>query len=235
MNFVKKGNKLLVCFEAREIVLLLLSKNSDKIIEIAEISLINSNQAEKFVFQMAKNSANSKDYELWTGIFSLLDEFNGDCRFCFYLKDKFDPRRNEVKTFSDLESYKEDPPDIVVQDKRGFFEYELKRYRDKLVENELMPFIERKIIKHYSSQYNFLIILQPKPGTSLSGSVFEKLHAQLVGLNLERNPGKIFLHYNSRNNESVFVEIFPQLTITKRPFETGSNQIKRLFMGLGGS
>lgn len=229
MNFVKKEDKLLICFEPQEFLLMLLSKDSDKLIKIAETSMRDPKEAKESVSQMAEDSANSKEYELWTGIFSLLEEFKGKCKFCFYLKDKFDPRRNEIKNFSDLESFKEDPPDIVVQTEKALFEYELKRYRDKLTKNELLSFIEKKIIKHYSNQYNFLIILQPKPGTSLSSTLFEKLHDELTKKSVVRNPGKIFLHYNSKNKESVFVEIYPQLVVTKRPFRKGSDQVKELF------
>lgn len=230
MEFIKINDKMLICFSAKELTELLLSKNNKKILVLAKNNLKNLRNTKKDILQIARTSANSKDYELWTGIFSLYEEFKGDCKFCFYLKDTFSMDKDTITTIQDLEKFKEEnsPVDIAVLNKDGLHKFQLKRYRKKLTEAELWTFVEEKIIKHYSNALNFLIILQPKPGSSLSLDIFKSLHNRLIRLKLIKTPGKIFFHYNRMNKNFVFVEIFPEFRISERPFKKGSEQIKEI-------
>lgn len=221
---------MLICFSARELTELLLSKNNKKIFVLAKNNLKNLRNTKKDILQIARTSANSKDYELWTGIFSLYEEFKEDCKFCFYLKDMFSINKNTITTIQDLEKFKEEnsPVDIAVLNKDNLKEFQLKRYREKLSEDELWNFVEKKIIKHYSNALNFLVILQPKQGSFLSLDILKSLHNRLIKLKLTKNLGKIVFHYNQMNKNFVFVEIFPEFKISKRPFKKGSEQIKEI-------
>lgn len=215
MKFLKKSQKILVCFEAQELITLLLSKDLKKILKLTTDNLDNLKNVGQRISQLVTQSTNSKDYELWTGVFSLYEEFERNCEFCFYLKDTFNPKKDTIITFTDLLKFKQDPPDIVVYHRGSFFEFELKRYRDSLSENNLLAFISKKIINYYSDPYNFLIILQPKPHTFVSLNIFKALHENVVQLALKRNIGKIAFSFNQNNKEMIFVTVFPKLAMHK--------------------
>lgn len=228
MRYLKNNQRLLVCFSIQELIALLLLKDFRKIYGLAINNLYDLEKAKEPVFKLSKISANSKNYEIWVGIFDLYEEFNRDCEFCFYLKGDFDPHKDSINSLSDLEKFKEDPPDIAIYHKGQFAEFELKRFRDKLSEQDLFDFIDKKIIRHYSDLYNFLIVLQPKPWTNLSFEIFKALHKKIVEQKLERNLGKIVFSFNQNNREMVFVTVFPELNYRKRTFKKGSEQVKKI-------
>ncbi len=182
MKICKVKMRLMACFNIEELCNLLLWPLESSLLSTAlEARLkgkkIDKESLQKSVVQFRKNSAKSKDYEYWTAIFSLYEDVGVGSEICFYLKDSFGPNKDTIISYADLEKFKKDPPDVIIKHKtNGFLEFELKRYMDELTEDNLFNFIDKKIFKHYGTAFNFLVILQNKPGTQLHDSIFENLY-----------------------------------------------------------
>jgi len=227
MKILKNNYKFLICFNAKELVLLLLSENFDEDLIYLINNLNNFKKAKKIAKEWAKKSVNSKNYELWTAIFNLYEDFDKNCDFCFYLKDNVEINKIFIRNLNDLEKIKEDPPDIVIYKGGKFAEFELKRYRGNLNEIDLYHFIEEEIIKHYSEPYNFLIILQPKPGTKLSYEIFKKIYEKFKKIS-SKKLGRIVISFNQNNKEMIYVSIYPEFGFVKKNLLRGSDQIKEI-------
>lgn len=233
MNLYKINTKLAVCFTAKELAdllmwpveLALLHKSLEARLEGKKI---DDETLRESVLQLGKDSANSKDYEYWTAIFSLHEDFGKNCEICFYLKDTFNPHRDLITTNADLEKFKQDPPDVMLKHKSsGYAEFELKRYRDKLNEDGLLTFIKNKILR-YSVPFNYCIILQHTAGTEMPQMIFENLHKRIEELTIKRDLGKICFIFNANNQYMIFAHVYPKLYVYKQPFISGSNQVKNL-------
>ena len=116
MKLYKRNQRILISFEIKEFIIILLSKDFEEIINLASDNPDNLEHAKQASFKLGTKSANSKDYEFWTGVFSLYEEFERNCEFCFYLNDRFNPKVDSINTLEDLEKFKkgEDPPVIIV-------------------------------------------------------------------------------------------------------------------------
>lgn len=217
MKILRFNGKLVACFSAKEIANLLVLKFFTKLFSKEELK--NEPYDSETVFNYIRNLSNqtidSTDYEFYTAILELYDLFENKCEICFNLKTTFDPQINKITSIKDLYSYREDPPDIIIRHEGKFYEFELKRYRDKFNFDELLSFLKNKIIMHYSGRYNFLIILQLKPYSNIDLDIFKQLHEKLK---LEKNqPGIIAFSLNKNNEEMLLVRILPDLNISKRP------------------
>lgn len=233
MNLRKANTKLMACFSVKELVDLLLWP--------VEVSLLNKTLESRLegkkiddaalgdtVLGWSKDSANSRDYEYWAAIFSLYEDFGEGSEICFYLKDTFNHHKDSITSYSDLEKFKQDPPDVVIKSKQnGYAEFELKRYRGKLNEEGLVTFIKNKILR-YSVPFNFCIILQLNPGTVLPQMIFENLHKAIKELPIQRNLGNICFIFNANNQHMIFAHVYPDLNVYKQPFSSGSVQVKKL-------
>lgn len=212
----------MACFAPHELAFLVLSKDFPVILKIAENNLKNLNNAKILTNKLTQTSVNSKAYEYFIAIFDLYELFHDNCQFCFNLNSKFNQSSDRINTLDDLEKYRLDPPDIIVYHQKNLLDFEFKRYRGKLSTELLYDFINRKIINHYSDyKCNYYIILQPAPNTTLDLDIFENLHKKINKLN--RKIGKIAFSLNNNNKEMLVVSIFPDLTISKRPFMQGSS------------
>jgi hypothetical protein len=154
MNICKVDTKLMACFTIKELV--------DLLMWPVELSLLNKTlnarlEGKKIddttlgglAIEWGKSSADSKDYEYWSAIFSLYEDFGDNSEICFYVKDTFNPHKDSISSYTDLEKFKQDPPDVVIKNKQnGYAEFELKRYRGELDEEGLVTFIKNKIL-HY--------------------------------------------------------------------------------------
>lgn len=227
MKFLKHKQKILICFTPQELTVLLLSKHFKILVNLALNNINNLEKAKIIASQLGEKFANSKNYELWTGIFYLYDDFEKNCYFCFYLKDNIEINKILIRNLDDFEKIKEDPPDIVIYNEGKFAEFELKRYRGNLNEKDLYDFIEKKIIKHYSKSYNFLILLQPKPWTKLSYEIFKKT-CEKIKKNSSKNLEKIVISFNQSNKEIIYVSIYPELIFIKKKFLKGGDKIKEI-------
>ena len=177
----------------------------------------NETELATYIKELADNSVDSTDYEFFISILDLYKQFNKECDFCFNLNSKFNFKKDIIKNLDELSHFREDPPDVIVKWRGNFFEFELKRYRGKLTADSLFSFIRDKIIMHYSGYSNFLIILQPKPGTGLSFNIFKDIHTRIKKLN--RYNGIIGFSLNDNNKELILARVSPKLEIYKVPFE----------------
>ena len=233
MKLYKVTGKLMACFTVKELVDLLLWP--------VELSLLNKTlnarlEGKKIddailgelVLEWGKGSANSKDYEYWSAIFSLYEDFGENSEICFYLKDTFNPHKDSIISYSDLEKFKQDPPDVVIKNElNGYAEFELKRYRGELSKDGLVTFIKNKILR-YSVPFNYCIILQHTFGTVLPQMIFENLHKEIKKLQIKRDLGNICFIFNANNQHMIFAHVYPELNVYKQSFSSGLDQVKKL-------
>ena len=233
MKLYKDTGKLMACFTVKELVDLLLwpvelSFLNKTLNARSEGKKIDDATLGEIAIEWGKGSANSKDYEYWSAIFSLYEDFGDNSEICFYLKDTFNPHKDSIASYLDLEKFKQDPPDVIIKNKQnGYAEFELKRYREELNEEGLVTFIKNKILR-YSVPFNFCIILQHNPGTVLPQMIFEDLHKSIKELPIKRNLGNICFIFNANNQHMIFAHVYPELNVYKQPFSSGSDQIKKL-------
>lgn len=169
----------------------------------------DSKEVKDFINELAKKSVDSKEYEYYSALLDLYHAFEKNCDFCFKLKSNFDPKQHQIKTIDDIERFKDDPPDVIVKYKGSEYPFELKRYRGKVIFDDLYAFIKKNIVDHYSGKQNFLIILQPNSGSNIDLNIFEQMHEKLK---TEKNqPGYIGLTFNHDNNEIVTIRVLPNL------------------------
>ncbi len=218
MKILKFKGQLKVCFSSKEIASMLVSRFFGRLFAAKEFKdqSYDSPVVSDYIKKLANLSADSTDYELFTSILDLYQQFEKNCEFCFNLKGAFNPKRDRITNIDDLNRYREDPPDVIVFYKNNFYEFELKRYRGEFTLDKLEIFLKKKIINHYSGKSNFLVILQLKPYTGIDLDIFRKLHESLKK---EINqPGIIGFSLNCNNEEMLLVRILPQLDMSKRPY-----------------
>jgi len=218
MEILRFNGKLIVCFSAKEIVSLLILKFFHQLFSNEELKNepYDSKKVSDFIKELSRQSINSKDYEFYTGILDLYEFFEKNCKLCFYLKNSFNPRTDQITSIDEIYCYRDDPPDIIVRHKGSFYEFELKRYRNEFNLDKLSNFLKKKIIQHYSGKQNFLVILQLKPHSNIDLDIFRQLHEVLK---CEKNqPGIIGFSFNKDNKEIILIRILPELNISKRPY-----------------
>lgn len=234
MKIRKVDMRLMVCFEIREFVDLLLWPVESLLLSTTlnarlEGKEINEEVLKQSAVKFGKNSANSKDYEYWTAIFSLYEDVGDGVGICFYLKNTFNPQQNTINSYAELEEFKEDPPDVIIEHKSGgFSEFELKRYRGEPTEDSIFKFIDEKILKHYSTAFNFCIILQHESETKIPESIFKNLFNRIKNASIKRDLGRICIMFNANNQSMIFAHIYPEFSMYKTPFISGSNQLKNI-------
>ncbi len=233
MKLSKANTQLMACFTVKELVDLLmwpveLSLLNETLNARLEGKKIDDATLGELAIEWGKSSADSKDYEYWSAIFSLYEDFGDDSEICFYLKDTFNPHKDSIASYSDLEKFKQDPPDVIIKNKlNGYAEFELKRYRGELSEEGLVTFIKNKILR-YSVPFNYCIILQHTSGTVMPQMLFENLHKEIKKLPLKRDLGNICFIFNANNQHMIFAHVYPELDVYKQPFNSGSDQVKKL-------
>ena len=233
MNLRKVNTKVMACFTLKELVGLLMWPVEvsllNKTLEARlEGKIIDDSALGDSVLSWSKDSANSKDYEYWTAIFSLYEDFGEGSEICFFLKDTFNHHKDSITSYSDLEKFKQDPPDVVIKNRlNSYAEFELKRYRGELSEGGLVTFIKNKIIS-YSVPFNYCIILQHASGTLLPQMIFENLHKEIKKLPIQRDLGDICIIFNANNEHMIFAHVYPRLNVYKQPFSSGSDQVEKL-------
>lgn len=218
MTINKTDGKLRACFSAKELAYLIISKFFTNLSTQIKSEPYNTAHISEYIKGLANDSVDSHDYEFFTSILDLYEQFGKNCNFCFNLKNSFDPVKSKVQTLDDLSFYREDPPDVIVLYKSNYFEFELKRYRGNLTFESLYDFVMKKIITHYSGKSNYLIILQPEPNSGISYDVFKKLHENIR--KEKRLPGIIGFSLNNDNKEMILVRVFPKLEVSKRKYNS---------------
>lgn len=234
MKIRKMDMRFMVCFEIKELVDLLLWPVESFLLSTTlnarmEGKEINEEVLKQSAIKFGKNSANSKDYEYWAAIFSLYEDVGDGVGICFYLKNTFNPLQNTINSFDELKKFKDDPPDVIIERKSGSFsEFELKRYKGELSENNIFKFIDEKILKHYSTAFNFCIILQNKPETKIPELIFKNLFNKIKKASIKRDLGRICIMFNANNQSMIFSHIYPEFSMYKTPFVSGSSQFKNI-------
>ncbi len=236
MNLDKIGLKQVVYFSTTELVELLLyalehlllGKMLDsRLTNGAEIDL---GSLEQLVKKQTEIKANSKEHEYWMAIFSLMSEFGEQSEIGFYLEDKFNKGKDHIDSLKDLETFKQENNqcDVIIKNKRKVYEFQLKRYRDEWSEKALSDFIKKKILQ-YSDPTNYLITIQSNIVGPISLDLLENLSSNLGKLTIKKDLGIICFTFNANNEHTITVRIYPDYRVTKQPFVSGSDQVKKLY------
>lgn len=223
MKILKSKEGLRVCFSAKEIAILLVSRFFNKLFskESLKTESYDSTLIAEYIKKLAKDSVDSVDYELFVAIMDLYYQFEKECEFCFNLKSSFEPTKDKIQNIDDLYKFRDDPPDVIVLYKGNYFEFELKRYRGEMTYENLYSFVKKKIILHYSGKTNFLIILQPSIFSNVSLEIFNKIHEEL--LKEKNQPGHIGFTFNNNNSEIYLIRVLPKLEQSKRSYRTDAD------------
>lgn len=221
MQIIKVDGNLRACFTPKELAILIMNDYTSKFNK----AITNPDPRRKNIpiqTYLAGITQESKDYEYFVAIFDLYELFEKNCEMCFNLNNKFELRKSSIISIGDLCKYREDPPDVIIKHKNMYYEFELKRYRGAIDVDSLYLFVSDKIIKHYTGKTNYLILLQSKPGSAISGEMFIKLHDKLKIDS--KFPGILAFTFNNDNKEMVLVRVFPDLNQNRRPLKSGSEQ-----------
>ncbi len=218
MKIFKSGGQLKACFSSKEIANLLISNFFSQLFSAEKLKNepYDSSIVSDYIKKLSDQSVDSTDYELFTSILDLYEQFEKNCEFCFNLKNTFNSKVNKITSINELYRYREDPPDVIVFYKNNFYEFELKRYRDEFNFDKLRTFIRKRVIMHYSGKSNYLIILQLKPNSNIDFNIFKELHESLKK---EINqPGIIGFSLNNNNQEMILIRILPEFNMSKRQY-----------------
>ncbi|HCC84483.1 MAG TPA: hypothetical protein DEP87_02275 [Candidatus Pacebacteria bacterium] len=236
MTLDKIGLKQVVYFGTTELVelllepleFLLLGKMLDS--RLMNGKEIDSGSLEQLVKKQTKIKSNSKEYEYWVAIFSLISEFGEHSEIGFYLEDKFNRRRDRIDSLKDLEAFKQENNqcDVIIKNERKVYEFQLKRYRDEWTEKALFDFIKKKILQ-YSDPINYLIAIQSNVVGPISLEFLENLSSNLGKLAIKKDLGIICFTFNANNEHIITVRVYPDYRVTKQPFVSGSDQVKKLY------
>jgi len=218
MKIFKSEGQSKVCFSPKKIANFLISNFFSQLFSAEKLKneSYDSTMVSDYIKKLADQSVDSIDYELFTSILDLYEQFGKNCEFCFNLKNTFNPKVNKITNMNELYRYREDPPDVIVFYKNNFYEFELKRYRDEFTLKKLCIFVKKKILMHYSGKSNFLIILQLKPNSNIDLNIFRELHENLK--KEVNQPGIIGFSLNNNNQEMILIRVLPELNMSKRQF-----------------
>lgn len=230
MKFIKINQRILVCFSAKELIELVFGEDLFEVVNLAVKKFPRYPQDE--VVNMAEENANLRDrHEIYVAVLGLYQEFGNKCDFCFYLKDSFNYKKDKINNFDELVEAKTDPPDLIIYYQKNVYEFELKRYRGSLEIANMFSFLEEKILR-YSNPLNFLIILQPPSFSNISFEVFEELSQKFKEVAEKSDINcRVCYSFNANNEEMIFVYIYPEYQVYKRPLVRGSEQIKTMLKG----
>lgn len=224
---VKSTLAIRACFSTKELLDLLISQDANTIFDLAKKSLISPKETHAQILSLAMYRSRSKDYEYWSAIFALFDLFSDITNFCFNLKNTFNPAKDTISSIGDLEKYKDDPPDVIVQTDKGFIEFELKRFNKAINFTTLSTFLNTKIIKHYSNHdRNYFVLIQTIQSDEVNLEVFKEVYTWIRSNNI--NPGTIAFSLNNMNKEIYTIIVWPQIQIINRPFIRGSKQFSEI-------
>lgn len=229
MKFFKVKSTLAtrVCFTTNEIANLVFSKDYEKIAEIVKENFGNEKEIVDKVKALSEINAKSKNYEYWTALFALYDIFSNVTHICFNLKNTFNSIKDSIDNIQDLEKYKDDPPDVIVQTDKGFIEFELKRFNKAINLTTLSTFLNTKIIKYYSNHdRNYFVLIQTIQSDEVNLEVFKEVYSWIRSNNI--NPGTIAFSLNNMNKEIYTIIVWPQFQIINRPFIRGSKQFSQI-------
>ena len=88
--------------------------------------------------------------------------------------------------------------------------------------------IDGKILKHYSTAFNFCIILQHKSETKIPELFFKNLFNRIKNASIKRDLGRICIMFNENNQSMIFAHIYPEVSMYKTPFVSGSSQLRNI-------
>jgi len=185
------------------------------------------NKMEQIVGPVSNKLANDRDeHEIIFPLFSMLDFYKDSEGVCFSMRKGFDPNKNQFNTLQGLINARsvDADNDFIIQTKKGFIFFQLKRYRGELNNSDFFNFIKEKM-QHYGNNLGFtnlLIIPQAKPYSKFKID-FYKLHADIKSLDL-KSESEILLTYNEMNKNNVIIRLYPKLSKMSLPFTLPSKK-----------
>lgn len=226
MNIIKANGSLQASFSDHELTTMIVSKFFANLADGLNCKEYSIDKINDYIKKLADKSADTTEYEYLTAVLELKHQFDDNCRFNFKLKDSFDLKKDTIKNIDDLNKFKIDPPDVIIDFKNNLYEFELKRYRDELDLDHLFVFIKNKILDHYSIKENYFIILQPKAFVKFDFSIFKGLSQKIREEN--KDLGIISLSMNNNNTEMITTQLFPEFKSWKRPYKSETIEISEM-------
>lgn len=226
MNIIKTNGSLQASFSDHELTTMIVSKFFANLADGLNRKEYSIDKINDYIKKLADKSVDTTEYEYLTAVLELKHQFDDNCRFNFKLKDSFNLKKDTIKNIDELNKFKIDPPDVIVDFKDNLYEFELKRYRDELDLDHLFVFIKNKILDHYSIKANYFIILQPKPFVKFDFNIFKELAKKITDEN--KDLGIISLSMNNNNTEMITTQLFPEFKSWKRPYENEAIEISEM-------
>src|SRR3989339_771918 len=90
MKLIKTDGKFKICFSAKELTLLVIAKFFSDLAKKIKKGSIDTLDISSYIKQLADQTADSTDYEFFTSVLDLHEQFEKNCEFCFNLKITFD-------------------------------------------------------------------------------------------------------------------------------------------------
>jgi len=224
VNFYKKKNVNIVCFDKDELLKLFeTAKKSEIVNELSKQKISfddlkkNPAEMERVAGILSQKTANDRDeHEIFGVLYVFIDFYEGS-EICFELKSDFNPKEDTINSLDDLNRHRADPPDFIVKSTDGLREFELKRYRNALDTDTILKFITEKV-QHYGNDLgdmNLLLLLQ-SDAYDVSKIEFHDLHEKIQNLKFSFE-GQILISYNENNKDLVINQVYPDLTTSKIP------------------
>ena len=168
-----------------------------------------------------------EDVEVFLAAYMTIGFFGTTNKVCFYMKDTFDPKKDDVSSIQLLKkNIKENHiTDFGLLADDGLRLFQVKAYKGKCNAKEFIEFLEKKL-KHYSldlGSTNLHITLQSKGG--IEEIFFHNVHNHLKTLGL-KGDGEIMITYNENNEFDVLNTVYPRLSTTRLPYRPLSKRIQ---------
>ena len=224
MKYHKEQN--ILCFAKYEIDSLFKATKSIELLqEMSGKKLtfddLKANRAilEDIVDSIVATSGKDKDeVEIFVVTYMLLDFYEDLSECCFYMENGFNPEKDRIKDLTDLKRFIKEYSlvDFLILSKCGFRAFQLKRYRERLMTEDVFQFIVKKL-NHYGNQLgdvNLLLLLQSQEAEL--NIDFKTLNKKINKLKLAFD-GNILVWFNEVNKFDVIVEIYPKLRSRKLP------------------
>lgn len=178
-----------------------------------------------------KRLKNKEDIELFIALTSAVAFYGNDSKICFDVRRGYIFGKEEIETIYDLKKVLEEKSSTdfgIYKDRLRRFQ--LKQCRIELSTDSIFGYIKKVLGKYGNNlgDVDLLIQLQGPEGGKLrqdddvkityNNIDFQEINKRLIDLEL-RYDSRILIKYNEMNKNSVKVQLYPIVEITKEPID----------------
>lgn len=162
--------------------------------------------------ELSKSAANDIDeHELFGALFSYSKFYPEDSKLCFELKSGFRIGTDSITTISELFQHveKNTTTDFMVETEDGLRDFQLKRYKGRLLTEDVLDYIKKCIgVYHGALSDTNLLIQCQSPDEDISAVDFHEIHQKLTQMDMDLS-GHIIFAYNESNAVMVMNTLYP--------------------------